>query len=125
MLYNVKTPSEYLDLLEDDWRKPTLLALREIILSQSDEIQESIQYKMLHYSFNDTSLFHLNAQKGYVSLYCGDTTKVDNSDKWLEGLDMGKGCIRFKKKNRVDETQIDEFIAGALEALKAGKDIGC
>jgi hypothetical protein len=43
----------------------------------------------------------------------------------LEGLNIGKGCIRFSKTTSVAGTNIDEFIERAIAMWKRGKDIEC
>jgi len=63
MQYDVKTPSEYLRNLEDDWRKEKIERLRELILSKAPEIIEGIEYKMLCYGDGEKTAFHLNVQK--------------------------------------------------------------
>lgn len=125
MQYDVDTPQAYLAMLDDDWRKESLLTLRQLILDSDTHIVESIQYKMLCFTLGDTDIFHLNAQKGYVSLYCGDTSKVDPEHQWLEGLNKGKGCIRFSKTKVVSQTLIGDFIKKAVSLAKSGHDIGC
>jgi uncharacterized protein YdhG (YjbR/CyaY superfamily) len=47
MQYDVSTPDEYLSVLEQDWRRDTLLSLREIIQRKAPELKEAIKYKML------------------------------------------------------------------------------
>jgi uncharacterized protein YdhG (YjbR/CyaY superfamily) len=125
MQYKVETPEAYLTALADDWRKVTLELLRNIILSNSANITEGINYKMLSYRDERGVLFHLNAQKNYVSLYVGDTKKVDIDGSLLKGLNIGKGCIRFTKSINVGNTQISEFIARAIYLWNEGEDIGC
>lgn len=125
MLYDVKTPEEYLEALEPDWRKEKLEELRKLIQTAGPELTEGIGYKMLSYGANDQTVFHLNAQMNYVSLYVGDTKKIDAAGDLLKGIDKGKGCLRFKKSTIVAETQIDKFIARTIELWKAGKDIDC
>lgn len=125
MQYNAQTPTEYLDLLEDDWRKEKLLQIREIILDKAYDFKERINYKMLCYTNESDDLFHLNAQKNYVSLYVGDISKIDEVGNLLKGLNLGKGCIRFKKSVNVTDTRIDEFIEKALVLWKKGIDLGC
>lgn len=125
MQYDVSTPSEYLDALDVDWRKEKLLELREMILQQDAEIQESINYKMLCFTLSDSELFHLNAQSGYVSLYCGDTKKIDPEGTLLMGLNIGKGCIRFSKTKDISKTGIESFIQRAVVLLKQGNQLGC
>ena len=80
---------------------------------------------MLGYAVGDTYAFHLNAQRAYVSLYVGNASKIDPNGELLEGLNVGKGCIRFYKANDVAKTRIDEFIARAFEMWRAGEDIDC
>jgi len=125
MLYDVNTPTEYLQALEDDWRKPKLMELRALIQQAAPELIEGISYKMLSYGSETQNVFHLNAQRAYVSLYVGDTKKIDAAGALLEGIDKGKGCIRFKKSTKVADTRIDEFIVKTIEAWRAGKDIEC
>lgn len=125
MTYDVKTPQEYLENLEADWRKEKLQNLRSLILQQAPDIQEFIQYKMLAYGDESLSVFHLNAQRNYVSLYVGDVKKIEHSEELLNGLNLGKGCIRFKKSTIISDTRIDEFIAKMIERWQANLDIDC
>ena len=125
MQYDAKTPAESLRLLDDDWRRETLLELRTLLLEFEPGIEESVHYRMLGYGKGEDFVFHLNAQKGYVSLYCGDASKIDPEGTLLAGLNVGKGCIRFSKSRRVADTRIDEFIHRAVQRWKAGEDVGC
>ena len=121
MQYNVKTPSEYLNTIDNDWRMEKILELRKIIKSKAPELKEGIEYKMLSYSDERGTIFHLNAQKNHVGLYIGDAKKVDIDGDLLSGLDVGKGCIRFKKSNIIADTKIDVFIDRAIAFWKDGK----
>ena len=80
---------------------------------------------MLSYSDHKGPIFHLNAQKNYVSLYVGDAKKVDPDGSLLKGIDVGKGCLRFKKSVSISETRIDEFIERTVDLWKRGVDIAC
>lgn len=95
MQYDAKSPEEYLQMLEDDWRKEKLLTVREMIFKYAPDLEESIRYKMLNYGKGDNYIFALNAQKHYVSLYVGSIEKIDNAEKLLEGYNYGKSCIRI------------------------------
>lgn len=125
MQYHVNTPSEYFQALEEDWRKEKLLALRALIQEKIPNLTEGIQYKMLSYSDDKGTLFHLNAQKAYVSLYVGDAAKVDSDGTLLQGINVGKGCLRFSKSVVIANTRIDEFIERYFQLWKDGVDIGC
>lgn len=106
MQYDVSSPKEHIESLEANWRNDALLDLRDLNLQQDSSVNESINYKMLCFKVNDSDLFHLNAQKGYVSLYCGNTEKIDPEGRFLTGLNIGKGCIRFRKTKTVSKTKI-------------------
>ncbi len=125
MQYSATTPSDYIAQLDEDWRRPTLLAIRAIIQTHAPELTEDIHHKMLGYADGDTHVFHLNAQKGYVSLYVGNAAKIDPTGEMLAGLNVGKGCIRFSKTKTVEGSQIDAFIARAIEIWRSGEDIAC
>ena len=125
MLYDAATPSDYIEQLDDDWRRETLLGIRAIIKRQTPPLEERIHYKMLGFAAGDRYVFHLNAQRGYVSLYVGDVSRIDPSGELLRGLNIGKGCIRFTKSKRIAETRIDEFIALTLDLWRRGEDIDC
>ena len=80
MQYDAKTAEEYLEMLEEDWRKEKILMIRQIILDYAPEMEEVIRYKMLNYGKDDDYVFALNAQKHYVSLYVGNIEKIDNAE---------------------------------------------
>ena len=125
MQYDVKNSDEYLELLEDDWRKEKLLAIREMILDYAPELEEVIRYKMLNYGKDDNYVLALNAQKHYVSLYVGTIDKVENAESLLAGYNYGKGCIRVKKSIKVEDTDLEQFIHKTLDMWRAGEDIDC
>ncbi len=80
---------------------------------------------MLTFSCNQGGGFALNAQKNSVNFYVGTAKKVDPDGALLAGLDVGKGCIRFKKSKAVADTRIEEFIVTAVTMLRKGEDFGC
>lgn len=125
MLSDAKTPSEYVEQLENDWRCEKLQEIRALIKRLAPQLDERIHYKMLGYGIEDKYVFHLNAQRQYVSLYVGNASKIDPDGELLKGLNIGKGCIRFTKTKNVENTRIDEFIARAIEMWRAGEDTDC
>ncbi len=125
MQYDAKTPSEYLGMLDDDWRKKQLQALRVMLMKHDPDLVEGINYKMLSYSDRRGIVCSLNAQKNFVALYFGDVKKIDPDGSLLTGIEQGKGCLRFKKSVPVSSTRVDEFIARAMRIRKSGGDIEC
>lgn len=125
MQYNVNNAEEYFENLEDDWRKSTLKQVRSMILSNDHGLQEGIQYKMLCYGVEGNNVFHLNAQKNYVSLYVGDINKIENAEALLSEFDKGKGCIRIKKNIHLPDTRLNEFISQTIKYWQEGGDTTC
>ena len=125
MQYEVKTPSEYLEQLENDWRKEKLMQVQNMIKKNAPDLVEHIEYKMLSYAKNGKSIFHLNAQRAYVSLYVGSINKVDNAQELLKDFDIGKGCIRIKKKVSIPDTCLEVFIKRTIEVWEKGGNTDC
>ena len=125
MQYDVATPEEYLDALEPDWRRDKLQSLRGLITARAPDLEEVISHKMLGYRDGRGPVFHLNAQKAYVGFYVGNIAKIDPEGALLNGLNLGKGCIRFKKSNEIDTPNIETFIDRAVDLWRQGADIGC
>lgn len=125
MLINAKTPSEYLDKLEHDWRRSKLLEIRDVITKHAPGLEESIHYKMLGYGVGDDYVFHLNTQRAYVSLYVGNISKIDPEGELVHGLSVGKGCIRFNKSVNVSSIRLSEFVSRGYEMWLKGSDVDC
>jgi uncharacterized protein YdhG (YjbR/CyaY superfamily) len=123
--YEVKTPSEYIEKLENDWRKEKLQQVREMIKKHGPDLIEGIEYKMLSFGTNEKSIFHLNAQRAYVSLYVGTINKVDHAQELLKKFDTGKGCVRIKKKVDVQDSELEEFIRKTIELWERGGNTDC
>jgi len=117
------TVDEYLANLPDD-RREALQAIRKVILENLDkDIEEGIQYGMIGYYVPHRVFppgYHCDpkqplpfagmaSQKNHISLHllCTYLSPVDDTwlrDAWTKTgkkLDMGKGCVRFKKLSDV------------------------
>ncbi len=125
MQYDVKTPSEYIAMLDNDWRREKLEELRVLIKLTAPNLKEGINYKMLCYGDKKSNVFHLNVQKNYVSLYVGDVKKIDPDGKLLNGINTGKSCIRFNKGLALSDTRIKELIHRVIHLWGKGVDIRC
>ncbi|MDN6345315.1 MAG: DUF1801 domain-containing protein [Tetragenococcus koreensis] len=125
--YDVSTPTEYFEALEEDWRKEKVLEIREMILEYAPDIDESIRYKMLNYGNKkkDDYVFGLNAQKHYVSLYVSDIEKIDPTGEMLTGFNLGKGCIRVSKTKKLEKTKLSDYIHQTLDLWRLGKGVYC
>ncbi len=125
MQYNAKDPTDYVSQLAKDWRLQKVEELRSMIKSKAQSLTEGINYKMLSYGDDKGIAFHLNAQKNYVSFYVGDIHKIDPTGRLLQGLNIGKGCVRFRKTDVISETRFEEFLEKAISLWNEGIDIDC
>ncbi len=133
------TPEHYLATLPDD-RRAIVESVREVILANlSPGYAEMMQYGMLAYAIPHSVFpagYHcdpkqpvpfaaLASQKNYVSLYLmglyvgGNGTDDSGDAVWFreawaasgkKALDMGKACIRFKKREDIALDVIGEAI---------------
>lgn len=125
MQYDVNTPEEYLAQLENDWRKEKLMLIRKLIKKHGPDLHERIEYKMLSYAKDGKSIFNLNAQRAYVSLYVGSISKVEDAESLLQDFDRGKGCIRIKKKVFIPDTGLETFIKKTIALWEEGGNTDC
>jgi uncharacterized protein YdhG (YjbR/CyaY superfamily) len=125
MQYEAKTPKEYLGKLKNDWRKLKLEEIRSIILHHGPALLEGIEYKMLAYGSAKKNIFHLNAQRAYVSLYVGNIDKVENAQELLKDFEYGKGCIRIKKTINLSKSGLETFIKKTIEMQARGENTDC
>jgi|CXWL01.1.fsa_nt_gi hypothetical protein len=113
------TAEKYLDELSED-RRQAISAVRDIVLKNLPAgIEEGMQYGMIGY-YVPHSIFpagyhcdpkqplpfvSLASQKNHMALYMCHIYMDSNLADWFVGtykasgkkLDMGKGCVRFKK----------------------------
>lgn len=125
MQHEASTPKEYLQVIENDWKKEKILYLRELILQTAPNIEESIDYKMLSYGNNDLKAIYLNAQKNFVGLYVGDIARIDPKGELLKGVDCGKGCVRIKKRVDVTAENFKKVIENTIELWRKNVDLKC
>jgi uncharacterized protein YdhG (YjbR/CyaY superfamily) len=94
----VSTRSEvdqYLDGL-DPVDRASLGVLRALIQEVVPEAVESMRYRMPTYEFKGNPLCAFASRKQYMSLYI-HTRLFEKYKNQLEGLNMGKECVRFKR----------------------------
>ncbi len=133
MTYPANSPEEYISIIPED-KKEAISKLREIILNNiPDGYQETMSYGMIGYVVPktiypngyhcDTKLplpfISIAAQKNHISLYhlgiyanqeildwfVSEYSKVSKTK-----LDIGKGCIRFKKTENIPFQLIEELV---------------
>lgn len=110
--------AEYWDAVPDDWRRERMNSIRAAILREAPEVNESLAYGMLRYGWNEEQIVcHLACQVRHVGLYLGDVAALDPSGKWSAGLDIGRGCVRVRKRD--DMAQIEGLLSAKIARRRA------
>lgn len=134
MKSEAKTPDEYIAELPED-RKIAVQKLREIALKNLPKgFKEVISYGMLGYvvphelypkGYHCTPdlplpFFNIASQKNSINIYHMAIYADSDLYKWIVDeypkyssakLDMGKGCIRFKKADAIPLEMIGELLS--------------
>lgn len=100
-------------------RKEALNRLRALWRTELREFTEVMAYGMPVYERDGIGEIGFASQKQYVSVYLLRTDVRDAFAERLAGHDMGKGCLRFRKPERIDfELLRDVLRATAAEPGK-------
>jgi uncharacterized protein YdhG (YjbR/CyaY superfamily) len=83
-------------------RREVLGALRRACLAELDGFAETMAYRMPSYERDGEVEVAFANQKQYISLYILRTDVMATHRARLEGLSVGKGCIRYRKPADVD-----------------------
>ncbi|MGI9389121.1 MAG: DUF1801 domain-containing protein, partial [Boseongicola sp.] len=112
MQYDAETPQQYLAMIDDDWRRERLLAIRDMLL-KVPKMSEGIAYGMLQYRADGEVFAHLNAQKAYVGVYLGELERFDPDAGIRGGMNFGKSCLRVRKRDDLGivQTLIERKVA--------------
>jgi len=134
MQSKAETPDQYIAELPEE-RKEAVMALRKILQNNLPEgYKEEMSYGMIGYvvphaiypkGYHSTPklplpFINLASQKNYIALYHMAIYADKELLKWFteeypkhskSKLDMGKGCIRFKKPEQIPYKLIGELVS--------------
>lgn len=100
---------DYIEQSDDDWR-PALTRLRTICLERLTGHVEKMAYGMPTYFASDRPEVAFAKQVKYLSLYIMKSDVIDAHRTDLVGLDVGKGCVRFRRHDQIDWALVDTLI---------------
>jgi uncharacterized protein YdhG (YjbR/CyaY superfamily) len=92
-------------------RLAVLNELRELCGRLLVGFDEAIHYGMPTYSRDGIAEVAWASQKRYISLYVMRGDVLDAHRERLAGLDVGKGCIRYRSPAAVDFTVVRSMLA--------------
>jgi uncharacterized protein YdhG (YjbR/CyaY superfamily) len=103
---------------------PTLAVLTELrtwIMDVAPHATETMMYKMPTYLLSEIWVSY-KAQKNHFSLYICETSVVAKHAKALAHLNVGKGCIRFKKIEELPKKAVIQMLKESAR-IRGFKDL--
>jgi uncharacterized protein YdhG (YjbR/CyaY superfamily) len=92
-------------------RRETLRELRKLCVAELEGYEESMQYGMPSYGRDGTIEVAFASQKNYISFYILNAAVLDRFRPALQGLNLGKGCIRYAKTEQIDFELVKKILA--------------
>lgn len=109
MRSDATTVDDYLAGLPEN-RRELLGDLRRECRELLSGFDESMAYGMPSYSRSGEIEVAFASQKQYVSLYILRSDVLEAHRDQLAGLDVGKGCIRYRGAGKVDHTVVRSML---------------
>jgi uncharacterized protein YdhG (YjbR/CyaY superfamily) len=106
----------------DEARRGDLESLRTLIRSAAPDAEETVLYNMPYYQYHGL-LCAFAAQKRHLSLYVLNLEAVDEFRDELTGVDVAKGCIRFKSFAKLPADVVSKLIARAADKNARGEGV--
>ena len=120
MKSKAKTVDKYLAQAPEE-RRPALGVLRGLCLDELAGYEEAMRYGMPCYSRDGVVEVSFASQKGYVSFYVLKQGALEANAHLLEGLPVGKSCIRYRRPEQIDP----EVVRALLTATVADTGLVC
>jgi uncharacterized protein YdhG (YjbR/CyaY superfamily) len=109
MRSNAKDVETYLKEVEVD-RRESLTQLRKLCLEILDGYEESMEYGMPSYKKDSEVEIAFASQKQYISFYILKEDVLNKHRHLLKGLNLGKGCIRYSKPEKIDFNVVEKLL---------------
>jgi uncharacterized protein YdhG (YjbR/CyaY superfamily) len=100
----------YLEQLPTE-RRAAIAALRQLCVATLEGYAEGMQYGMPSYAKDGVVEVAFASQKNYISLYILKQAVLDAHRDALRGLNVGKGCIRYRRPAQLDLAVIARLLA--------------
>lgn len=91
-------------------REQALACLRALCLSTLAGYDESMAYGMPSYSKAGTVEVAFASQKNYISFYILKEEVFNIHRQSLEGVSLGKGCIRYSKPEKINFDVVQQLL---------------
>ena len=101
MQSNAKDVASYVEEAAPD-RRAALMKLRELCLETLTGYEEGMDYGLPCYKKAGNVEVVFANQEYYISLYFLKEGVISNNRSLLKGLNLGKGCIRYIKPEKIN-----------------------
>jgi uncharacterized protein YdhG (YjbR/CyaY superfamily) len=91
-------------------RQEALARLRELCQQTLVGYEESMDYGMPSYKKDGVVEVAFASQKQYISFYVLKEAVLNKHRHLLEGLNLGKGCIRYSKPEKIDFDVVEQLL---------------
>jgi uncharacterized protein YdhG (YjbR/CyaY superfamily) len=116
MQSEAKIVDDYLTEVPDE-RKEALVRLRQLCQDTLTGYEETMEYGMPSYKVPGSEVeVAFASQKNYISLYILKEAVLNEYRPALEGLNLGKGCVRYTKTERMDFSVIEQLLAASRDS---------
>ncbi|MFC9390248.1 iron chaperone [Streptomyces venezuelae] len=105
----------YLAEVAED-RREALTRLRRLCRAELTGFDEVMAYGMPAYERNGTAEIAFASQKQDISFYLMRSDVREAFEERLAAQDMGKGCLRFRKPERVDFDLVRDLLKATAAA---------
>jgi uncharacterized protein YdhG (YjbR/CyaY superfamily) len=110
---SAETVDEYLAELEPE-RRTVIARLRSTVRSVLPDLEETMQYGMPTYRRSGAPVLAFASQRQYVALFPGVAVVAAHRTSLAPYL-AGKGCVRFRRLDRVDWVLVETLVRAAGE----------
>jgi uncharacterized protein YdhG (YjbR/CyaY superfamily) len=117
MQSKAKDVAAYIGEAPED-RKAVLTRLRKLCVAELKGCKEAMEYGMPCYTRDGVIQVAFASQKQYISLYGIPAKAQEEHAEALAGAGKGKGCIRFKKVEKIDFEAVRAMVAARGALLK-------
>jgi len=97
-------------------RRPVLKKLRGLCRKVLAGYEESMEWGMAAYKKDGTAEVAFASQKNYIAIYFLKTRILQSHKALLPGVDMGKGCLRFRKPESIDLAVIETLLRSTVKS---------
>jgi len=116
MQSKAKNVNNYLQEVPEE-RREALEKLRELCLKHLKGYDESMEYGMPSYRQSGGEVeVAFASQKSYISLYILKEEVMNKHRESLKGLNLGKGCIRYTKSEKIDFNIVEQLLADSHQS---------